>query len=69
MGILTGVEGLTQGGSNADVVIADAYVKNISAGIDWNLAYEAVIKDAEVEPPNWDVEGKFILYPLLLLSF
>jgi putative alpha-1,2-mannosidase len=50
--------GNTQGGSNADIVIVDAYLKNISAGIDWNLAYEALIKDAEVEPPNWDVEGK-----------
>jgi hypothetical protein len=36
----------------------DAYLKNITTGIDWNLAYEALIKDAEVEPPNWDVEGK-----------
>lgn len=50
-------KGFTQGGSNADIVITDAYLKNISAGIDWNLAYEAVVKDAEVEPPNWDVEG------------
>lgn len=51
-------KGFTQGGSNADIVLADAYLKNITAGIDWNLAYEAVIKDAEVEPPNWDVEGR-----------
>ncbi|KAL6706311.1 hypothetical protein ACN47E_005601 [Coniothyrium glycines] len=51
-------KGFTQGGSNADVVIADAYLKNISTGIDWNLAYAAVVKDAEVEPPNWDVEGR-----------
>jgi putative alpha-1,2-mannosidase len=50
-------KGSTQGGSNADIVIADAYLKNITAGIDWALAYEAVVKDAEVEPPNWDVEG------------
>jgi putative alpha-1,2-mannosidase len=50
--------GNTQGGSNADIVIVDAYLKNITAGIDWNLAYEALIKDAEEEPPNWDVEGK-----------
>jgi putative alpha-1,2-mannosidase len=50
-------KGFTQGGSNADIVITDAYLKNITAGIDWELAYEAVVKDAEVEPPNWDVEG------------
>ena len=51
--------GFTQGGSNADVVITDAYLKNITDGIDWNLAYEAVVRDAEVEPPNWDVEGTY----------
>lgn len=42
--------GYTQGGSNADVVMADAYLKNITDGIDWRVAYEAVIKDAEIEP-------------------
>ncbi|KAL5116602.1 hypothetical protein ACEQ8H_005480 [Pleosporales sp. CAS-2024a] len=51
-------KGFTQGGSNADIVIVDAYLKNITTGIDWNLAYEALVKDAEVEPPNWDVEGR-----------
>lgn len=50
-------KGFTQGGSNADIVITDAFLKNISAGIDWDVAYEALVKDAEVEPPNWDVEG------------
>jgi hypothetical protein len=38
-------------------------LKNITAGIDWVLAYEAVVKDAEVEPPNWDVEGKIAVSP------
>ncbi|KAH7413638.1 glycosyl hydrolase family 92-domain-containing protein [Phaeosphaeria sp. MPI-PUGE-AT-0046c] len=51
-------KGLTQGGSNADIVIVDAYLKNITQGIDWKLAYEALIKDAEEEPPNWDIEGR-----------
>lgn len=51
-------KGYTQGGSNADVVIADAFVKNISTNIDWNLAYEAVVKDAEVEPFTWWDEGR-----------
>ncbi|KAI4623639.1 uncharacterized protein J4E88_009277 [Alternaria novae-zelandiae] len=51
-------KGFTQGGSNADIVITDAYLKNITTGIDWTLAYEALVKDAEVEPPNWDVEGR-----------
>ncbi|KAJ8110418.1 hypothetical protein OPT61_g6734 [Boeremia exigua] len=51
-------KGLTQGGSNADVLIVDAYLKNITAGIDWAIAYEAIVKDAEVEPENWNVEGR-----------
>jgi putative alpha-1,2-mannosidase len=50
-------KGFTQGGSNADVLIGDAYVKNIS-GINWDDAYKAVVNDAEVEPPNWSVEGR-----------
>ncbi|KAK7189851.1 glycosyl hydrolase family 92 [Paraphaeosphaeria sporulosa] len=51
-------KGFTQGGSNADIVIVDAYLKNITNGIDWKLAYEALVTDAEVEPPNWDIEGR-----------
>ncbi|WP_411907960.1 glycoside hydrolase domain-containing protein [Salmonella enterica] len=51
------VTGLTQGGSNADIVIADAYFKNISEGVNWRLAYEALLSDAEIEPLNWDIEG------------
>jgi len=43
-------KGLTQGGSNADNVMADAYFKINSSDIDWNLVYEAVVKDAEEEP-------------------
>ncbi|KAJ5544487.1 hypothetical protein N7535_007114 [Penicillium sp. DV-2018c] len=50
-------KGFTQGGSNADVVIADAYLKKVS-DVDWATAYEAVVKDAEVEPENWDIEGR-----------
>ncbi|KAI9691260.1 MAG: hypothetical protein M1820_009818 [Bogoriella megaspora] len=51
-------KGFTQGGSNADVVLADSYLKGISEGVDWNLGYEAVVSDAEIEPPNWDLEGR-----------
>lgn len=40
-------KGYTQGGSNADVVIADAFIKNLTQGIDWKTAYEAVVSDAE----------------------
>ncbi|KAI9743634.1 MAG: hypothetical protein M1818_002950 [Claussenomyces sp. TS43310] len=51
-------KGYTQGGSNADVVIADAYLKNITAGIDWDTAYAAVVSDAENEPSDWSIEGR-----------
>lgn len=44
-------KGFSQGGSNADVVIADAFLKGITDGIDWATAYEAVISDAEGEFP------------------
>lgn len=50
-------KGFTQGGSNADVVVADAYLKNVT-GIDWSLAYRAVTNDAENEPLDWSVEGR-----------
>ncbi|KAK3365454.1 glycosyl hydrolase family 92-domain-containing protein [Podospora didyma] len=51
-------QGYTQGGSNADIVIADAFLKNLTDGIDWDLAYKAVISDAEVEPHDWGVAGR-----------
>lgn len=41
--------GLTQGGSNADMLLADAYVKKID--LDWDAAYAAMVADAEDEPP------------------
>ncbi|KAL2858554.1 glycosyl hydrolase family 92-domain-containing protein [Aspergillus pseudoustus] len=50
-------KGWTQGGSNADVLISEAYLKDV-ADVDWGTAYEAVVKDAEVEPPNWNIEGR-----------
>ncbi|KAI1137669.1 glycoside hydrolase family 92 protein [Hypoxylon sp. FL0543] len=49
--------GWTQGGSNADVVLVDAYIKNMT-GIDWEVALEAIIQDAEVEPLEWAYHGR-----------
>ncbi|KAI1073541.1 glycoside hydrolase family 92 protein [Whalleya microplaca] len=49
--------GWTQDGSNADVVLVDAYVKNLT-GIDWELALKAIIQDAEVEPLEWAYHGR-----------
>lgn len=49
--------GRTQGGSNAEFVLTDAYVKGLK-GIDWNTAYAAEVKDAEVSPPDQLKEGR-----------
>lgn len=51
-------KGFTQGGSNADNVFADAYLKINNSGIDWTTGYAAVVKDAEVEPYDWSNEGR-----------
>jgi predicted alpha-1,2-mannosidase len=51
-------KGFTQGGSNADVVLTDSYLKGLTDGIDWETGFEALLKDAEVEPGNWAVEGR-----------
>lgn len=50
--------GWTQGGSDADIVLADAYAKNLSATIDWELALEAIMTDAEEEPLEWSHHGR-----------
>ena len=49
--------GRTQGGSDADILIADAYVKHVP-GIDWHEAYAAVVRDAEVPPVDPMKEGR-----------
>ncbi|KAG6088098.1 hypothetical protein E4U15_006837 [Claviceps sp. LM218 group G6] len=40
-------KGFTQGGSNADNLLADSYAKGLQSNIDWETAYTAVISDAE----------------------
>jgi predicted alpha-1,2-mannosidase len=49
--------GRTQGGSNANVLVADAFVKGLP-GIDYQTALEAMIKDAEVPPRDPQKEGR-----------
>ncbi|KAJ5894009.1 Alpha-1-2-mannosidase [Penicillium taxi] len=51
-------KGYTQGGSNADNILVDAYVKGITDGINWDYGYAAVKKDAEEEPYDWSNEGR-----------
>ncbi|TAQ88582.1 hypothetical protein B7494_g3091 [Chlorociboria aeruginascens] len=46
--------GKTQGGSNGDNVLADAYVKGLRGQINWDDGYAAMVKDAEVTPSNSD---------------
>jgi predicted alpha-1,2-mannosidase len=49
--------GRTQGGSNAEFMITDAYVKGLK-GIDWATAYAAELHDAEVPPADHFKEGR-----------
>jgi predicted alpha-1,2-mannosidase len=49
--------GRTQGGSNANVMVADAFVKHLS-GIDYETAFKAMLKDASVPPENAQKEGR-----------
>jgi predicted alpha-1,2-mannosidase len=50
--------GRTQGGSNAEVLIADAYAKNLE-GVDYHLGLRAMLKDATIPPGgNEEAEGR-----------
>lgn len=61
--------GRTQGGSNASVVLADAFVKNLK-GIDYELALQAMLKDATVPPGgNEEKEGRGGLMEYLRLGY
>jgi len=49
--------GRTQGGSNAEFLLTDAYIKGLK-GIDWPTAYAAEVHDAEVSPLDHFKEGR-----------
>jgi predicted alpha-1,2-mannosidase len=49
--------GRTQGGSNAEFLLTDAYLKGLK-GIDWKTALAAEIHDAEVSPADHFKEGR-----------
>ncbi|KAG6147643.1 hypothetical protein E4U28_006531 [Claviceps purpurea] len=51
-------KGFTQGGSNADNLLADSYAKGLQSNIDWETAYTAMISDAEDEPSIWTIGGR-----------
>lgn len=52
-----GVNGWVQGGTNGDIVIADAMAKGLK-GIDYEKAYKALVKNAEIDSPNPQNEGR-----------
>jgi predicted alpha-1,2-mannosidase len=54
---IAGANGMTQGGSNSDVVVADALAKGVT-GIDYQKAFEAMVKNAEVESARPLYEGR-----------
>ncbi len=49
--------GRTQGGSDGDIVVADAFVKGLK-DIDWPTAYAALVQNAEVKPADHWREGR-----------
>ncbi len=57
---IAGANGMTQGGSNGDVVIADAVVKNLG-GFDRDLAFEAILKNGEVESDQPFHQGRVLI--------
>jgi len=52
-----GYTGRLQGGTNADMIIADGFLKHLP-GVDWDEAYKAVVNDAEHNPPNPVLAGR-----------
>lgn len=54
-------KGHIQGGTNVDALVVEAYLKKLH-DIDWDTAYTALIKDAEVQPDDWNQEGRGSLY-------
>jgi len=56
-GRLGNVTGRSQGGSDADFVLVDAWLHHLP-GIDWTTAYQAMLKDAEAPTPDPTREGR-----------
>lgn len=60
--------GRTQGGSHADVVIAEAYARGL-AGIDYREALQAMLKDGDVPPEDDEKEGRGGLREYIRLGY
>lgn len=50
-------KGITQSGSNADILLTDAYLKGIQ-NVPWNDAFAAILNDAEIQSENWGFQGR-----------
>jgi Glycosyl hydrolase family 92 catalytic domain len=61
-------KGFTQGGSNADSLLSDSFVKGIKAGIDWETGLQAMINDATV-PGDFSVQGRGGIAARKMLGF
>ena len=60
--------GRTQGGSHADVVIAEAYARGLK-GIDYREALRAMLKDGDVPPEDDEKEGRGGLRDYIRLGY
>ena len=60
--------GRTQGGSHADVVIAEAYARGLK-GIDYHKALQAMLKDGDVPPVDDEKEGRGGLREYIRLGY
>lgn len=60
--------GRTQGGSHADVVIAEAYARGLK-GIDYREALQAMLKDGDVPPEDDEKEGRGGLHEYIRLGY
>ncbi|KAH9903165.1 glycoside hydrolase family 92 protein [Cubamyces lactineus] len=51
-----------QGGSNGDPIVAEFFVKfhehAQELSVDPDALYQALLADAELQPPNWDLQGR-----------
>ncbi|KAI8996644.1 glycoside hydrolase family 92 protein [Trametes punicea] len=51
-----------QGGSNGDPIVAEFFVKFHQYATDLSVSadalYQALLADAELQPPNWDLQGR-----------
>ncbi len=56
---IAGSNGMTQGGSHSDALVADAAVKGLGA-IDYARAYRAMLRNAEEDSPRPDHEGRVV---------